>query len=253
MPARGGAVRAAGRDMQRMARRDTLVALAVLVGAGLFGGCASEPSAAVDGGGAGDGGGAPACGEPDVACPAALPFTSGACEGALHCSYGSHDAHCESGAWRVEPLCDGVPPGGSCLPPLVESCDAPYEGTPTGASPVSIGPVGEARAFTDGELVPIVFGSQGGAMIRWALRVGGADAPSCVRAHVRLAVDGGAPYEVAQTMTLHCGQSLATFAILSESPCETREYAITMTVTVDGLGETTASVRAMGGLCPRSL
>ncbi|MDQ3032405.1 MAG: hypothetical protein M3Y87_08325 [Myxococcota bacterium] len=152
----------------------------------------------------------------------------------------------------VEPLCDGVPPGGSCLPPLVESCDAPFEGTLSGAR-VAIGPWDEDRAFTDGELTPLIFGSQGGAMIRWSLRVDGVEVPDCVRARVRIDMDGGDPYEVAQTMTLHCGDSLGTLAILpGDRPCESREYPITLRVAVDGIGEATAHVRVMGGLCPRA-
>lgn len=230
-----------------MARPDTFVVILLLslsIAAPL-GACTAAPGAPLDGGPT------PACGEPDRACPADLPFTSGACEGALHCdAYGSHVADCRDGRWVIEALCDG-PIGGSCLPPLVESCDAPFEGTAIAA--LAVGPLDEDRAFTDGELVPLIFGSQGGAMIRWALHADGAELPECVLARVRISVDGGEPYEVSQTMKLHCGHSLATLAILTDSPCEMREYAITMRVAVDGLGETTSNVRVMGGLCPRML
>ena len=246
-----------------MARVDTL---SLLVIAALTSACSAEPITTIDGGSsaadaaapvdaaiASDAGPPPACGEPDRVCPAELPFTSGPCEGTLHCdAYGSHVADCNDGRWYVQALCDGVPPGGSCLPPMVESCDDPFEGTASGAT-VAIGPWDADRAFTEDELVEVIFGSQGGAMIRWALRIDGVDAPTCVRAHVRLEMDGDDPYEVAQTMTLHCGDSLATLAILPGSPCEMREYPITIRVAVDGLGESTATLRVMGGLCPRTL
>lgn len=233
-----------------MARLDTR--LGSLIAAGFFfAACSTETGAPPDASPTGsDGSGIPvACGEPDRACPAELPFTSGACEGALHCdAYGSHVADCREGRWVIEALCDG-PIGGSCLPPLVESCEAPFEGT--ASATLAVGPFDEDRAFGEGELVPLIFGAQGGAMIRWALHADGAELPECVLARVRISVDGGEPYEISQTMALHCGDSLATLAILTDSPCEMREYAITLRVAVDGLGETTSSVRAMGGLCPR--
>jgi hypothetical protein len=193
----------------------------------------------------------PTCGEPDRVCPEMLPFTSGPCEGDLHCeAYGDHIADCREGAWVVQPVCDDGPIGGACVPPLVESCDAPFEGMLTDAR-ISVGPFGENRPFAEGELRDVIFGSQGGGMILWSLHTEGSDLPACVRAHVRITLDGGEPYEVAQTMALHCGHSLATFAILPSRPCEFREYAVTLHVAVDGLGETTANVRAAGGRCPR--
>jgi hypothetical protein len=253
----------------------TAIAIAIATG-GALAGCGSSAPSVVDDGGAPPGSdagaghdsgtlpvtdagprpdGAPVpvgCGEPDTACPAELPFTSGRCAGSLVCEYSGYQATCTSaGLWNVEPQCDGVPPGGACLPPLIESCDSPFAGTLAGAS-IRVGPFGEDRAFAEGELVPVVFGSQGGAMIAWTLHVDGVETPpECVEAEVMLTVDESEPYVVTQPMTLHCGHSLMTLQILSDRPCEIREYAITMVVRVAGIGEQTLHLRTMGMPCPR--
>lgn len=225
-----------------MARRGTFALLLASLAA-----CGGT-SGSVDSGSGGDGGTAPACGEPDRVCPAAQPFSSAPCEGELHCAYGSAMAHCASGLWTIDPGCDGV---GGCVPPLVESCDAPFSGTLSGAR-VTIGPAGTDRAFAEGELVPVEHGAQGFSMIRFALHVAGVEVPpDCVRAHVSFTWEGMPAPEVMQPMTLHCGDSYPTLQVLPDRPCESREYALTMTVAVDGIGETTASLRMMGGLCPR--
>lgn len=223
-------------------------ALAVLIG------CSSSPSIDPDAGTAGDGGSTPSvCDEPDRACPAEVPFGGAPCEGALSCPYGSYDAQCSSGAWSVQALCDGVPPGGGCLAPLVEDCDAPFAGTLSGAT-VTIGPAGALRAFAENEVVPVEHGAQGLSMIRWALHVDGVEvAPECVRARVSFTYEGAPSPEVAQPMTLHCGDTYGSLNILPDRPCEEREYALTMRVVVDGIGEANASLRLMGALCPRTL
>lgn len=234
-----------------MARRGTLSF--VLIAGALLGGCSSAAAPASDAGVMGDGAVA-LCGEPDRTCPAQTPFTSGPCAGELTCPYGSEEARCVGGLWDVMPLCDGVPPGGGCAPQLVESCDAPFAGTLAGAS-VTIGPFGEERAFTEGETVMPVFGAQGLAMVRLAIHVDGATPPpECVRARVTITFDGateGVPFT--QDVTLHCGDSLATLELLPDLPCESREYLLGMRVVLDGVGETSASLRMDGGGCPRTL
>jgi hypothetical protein len=202
-----------------------------------------------DGGAAAPDGAVPACGEPDRVCPAAVPYSSAPCEGSLSCTYPTAEAQCVEGVWSAIRLCPDRPPGAPCLPPLVESCEAPFAGTLAGAT-VALGPYGAGRAFLPDEVVTPVVGGQGSPMISWALRIEGVEAPGCVRSALDFAFDGGAPVRLNQPVTLHCGASRATLLIVPGDVCDPmRTYPMTLHVTVEGVGEASATVRVQGIEC----
>jgi hypothetical protein len=211
-----------------------------------------NPPTPTDGGTGGDAG--TSCLEPDRVCPADPPLPGSPCEGMLVCPYApSGMATCAGGTWLFDSGCDGGPIGGSCIPPLAEVCRTPFTGTLTGAS-IEVGPAdGVFRPFADHEPVTADFGGQGGAMVAYRVRVEGTDvAPECVSVSTTVTYDGMAPVASRRGIRLHCGQSLGMLDILSDRPCESRIYPVTMTVEVQGVGSTTATLDLMGGLCPRT-
>ena len=221
---------------------------------GLTPACGEDRPARPDAGGSGDAGGE-TCGAPDRSCPAVMPSPGGLCEGVLDCVYVEPSTNqwrysCPAGVWVAENvLCahDGI-----CVPPLFETCEAPFAGTLAGAT-VEVGPpAGAFRAFAMGDAVPIVWGPQGGAMIPARIRVAGADAPDCIREAATVTVDAlpGAPQR--NDIALHCGLSQPVFLILPVSCGVAPEYVVDLDVMVDGIGATQASLRATGGVgvCP---
>lgn len=194
------------------------------------------------------------CVEPDRVCPADPPLPGSPCEGMLVCPYApSAMATCAGGTWLFDTGCDGGPPGSTCVPPLAEVCRTPFTGTLSGAR-IEIGPTtGAFRPFMDHEPVTAEFGGQGGAMIAYRMRVDGTEvAPECVSVNATVTFDGMTPVESHRGIRLHCGQSLGMFDVLPGSPCESRIYPVTMSVTVAGVGTTSATLDLMGGPCPRT-
>ena len=222
--------------------------LAVWVALACAIGCGDDDRPAVDGGGGGsDSGGGEGCDVPDTACPETAPIGGAPCEGMLHCEYteGSF-ADCTDGAWTTV-SCPG------CAPPLAEGCRPPFDGTLSGAS-VVVGPAdGAFRAFMEGERIRPSFGGQGGAMIAYRVRVEGADSPTCVAITATVTLDGASSAPATFPLKLHCGESLGAFSIFAESPCEFRDYAVTLAIEVAGVGSTSTSLVLEGGMCPRML
>lgn len=185
------------------------------------------------------------CLTPDRACPAYVPPPGVACEGELTCSYESYEASCAGGQWTLTQLCDG------CPWPIVERCDAPFAGTLAGAT-ITLGPPGEARAFTDGERVDAVWGPQGSPMVAYSLRIEGVDAPpSCV------SYEGQITYEDAsfplgpRNVLLHCGASRTIYTELLRWPCEPADVPVAITLRVSGVeGEASMRVMIRGDSCP---
>lgn len=195
------------------------------------------------------------CLEPDRVCPATEPFPGSPCEGMLNCDYAGGIATCVAGEWTWETLCDGGPIGGGCAPPLVETCPTPFAGTLAGAT-IEVGPdePGAFRPFAPGEHLTATYGAQGGAMLAYRLRVSApSGTPACVGTTTTLTYDAMPPGSVPSAVELHCGQTLRIYAILPDRPCETREYAVTLEVVVDGVGEAVVPLVIDGGLCPRGL
>ena len=85
---------------------------------------------------------------------------------------------------------------GSCdTPTAPDSCTDPGVGA---ASSLELGqaPAGSFQPLAEGDVVPRVFGSQGGAMITVALRLRG-DVPSCLEQHTEAFVVGQSePFEI---------------------------------------------------------
>lgn len=213
--------------------------------------CGSTPAATTDGGVTDAA--IEVCLEPDRVCPSAEPFPGSPCEGMLRCDYPGGIGTCLAGEWTWETLCDGVPPGGGCAPPLVESCPAPFTGTLAGAT-VEVGPdePGAFRPFAAGEHVSPVYGSQGGAMVAYRLRVSTpSGTPTCISTTTRLTYDAMPPGTLMSPVELHCGQTLRIYAVLPDRPCETRAYPVTLEVDVAGVGTVTSALVLDGGLCPR--
>lgn len=175
---------------------------------------------------------------PDEACPADAPADGNACLGALECFYVHPDFPsdpmgsrftCVEGAWREQILCEG------CAQRRSEECRAPD------TSPAA----GEVR-LTLGD-PPIVFGSQGLAMVSYTVAI---DAPrECVELRETTSIDG-MPAPGLHTAALHCGVSRAVYAILYDLPCTAPSHAIGLTVEVVGIGSASASFDWHGEGCP---
>lgn len=136
-----------------------------------------------------------------------------------------------------------------CPPPLAESCS---EATPAAESLVQIGPAsGSFHPFAPGERVGIEWGAQGLPMIGYVLRVEDVATPSCVEVTSRLSMQGGSPTTTTRSLRLRCGQSLKVLEVLPEFPCQPRDYALRLEVTVQGAGTASADLVVMGGGCPR--
>ncbi len=178
------------------------------------------------------------CALPDEACPAQHPHPGGPCAPSLVCDYridGGEDPdtlftyECRDGEWDADSRCDIDDPywdyyeyGSPCdrTPPLVENCDAPFEGTLEGGI-VEVGPPSADepfRPFTDGERVRTITGGQGSAMVEFRMRVGCAQVPDCVFVRTTITVDEGEREPSVNRVRLHCGESLSVFAI-PPTPC----------------------------------
>lgn len=213
-----------------------------------------------DGGAPGDDGSMPvidgsasdaavSCDVVDRVCPGDAPYPSAPCEGELTCTYpdelsGERRMMCNGGHWEDTSVCIG------CPPPLAETCREPFAGTLSGATVQLLDPASSAP-FTEGQTIAVMWGGQGGAMIAHRMRIAGADAPpSCVTATQTIAIDGIAGPPVSRMLALRCGDTLTVFSLI-ESPCESRMYEIDLDVDVEGVGTAHASLRLMGGMCPR--
>jgi hypothetical protein len=153
---------------------------------------------------------------------------------------------CVGGTWTLTMpgLCAGAPP------PLAESCRSPETATVPGARLWLSRDAAGAPELVDGDLVEIVFGSQGLAMIPYRIHVDAETPPRCAHITVTLGMEGMAGTPVTHDVRLRCGGSLRIQDILAELPCEEREYAIRLEVTVEGVGSVSLELRAMGGGCP---
>lgn len=198
-----------------------------------------------DAGGGGDGGGS--CTVPDTTCPDTAPIDGAPCAGDLMCDFTEGtSAMCVDGAWQTFD-CPG------CAPPLAESCRDPSTAALAGAT-VEIGPTdGAFRPFTDGERIRPSFGGQGGAMVAYRVRVNHADAPVCSTVTATVTLDAMSSAPARFPLKLHCGESLGVFTIFPDSPCEFRDYDVSLTVEVEGAGSTSATLVLEGGMCPRTL
>jgi len=139
------------------------------------------------------------------------------------------------------------------VPPLFEECAPSFAGTLAGAT-VEIGPPSETdpfRPFAADELVDVVWGGQGSPMLAFRLRIAGAEAPGCVLTATTLSEPS--TMEMGATdrgrVALHCGETLATFAIVPFAgvDCDARIFDVHLEVVVDGVGTGTADVTFMGG------
>lgn len=220
-----------------------VLALVVLLSA-----CSASPGP-TDGGASEDAG--PESCTADRACPGGAPVWGGGCEGTLSCAFpacgtGMDVYECVAGTWSLtvpEP-CAGV------SPPLAESCPSPETATVPGARLWLSEDVAGAPELEDGDLVEIVFGAQGLAMIPFRVHVDGDAPPRCARVTATLAEDAMTAAPSTHDVRLRCGDSLRIQDILPELPCDEREYAIGLDVTVEGVGSVSLDLRAMGGGCP---
>lgn len=187
--------------------------------------------------------GGPGCATVDRECPAERPHPGGPCEGELSCEYVDAATgtiwlyDCTGGAWSVTADDESTPP-------LAELCLDPFQGTLDGGF-LEIGPAQALepfRPFHDCERVFPRWGPQGGAMIPVRLRVTGVDAPECVivRLTLRRGVETSEP--TAGRVALHCGESLAVFALL---PWECGQQSVDLRVEaeVEGIASATARIR----------
>ncbi len=87
--------------------------------------------------------------------------------------------------------------GGACgqsPPPMSETCQVPAGYLPPTLDDLQIGQVGSDgrfRAFTQGEVVPLVFGGQGAPMVVANLRVRGAGVGACLAQRTLIEIPGG--------------------------------------------------------------
>jgi hypothetical protein len=215
--------------------------------------CGEAPTSHDAGTSGGDAG--TSCIEPDRECPLDPPLIGSPCEGTLVCPFdGGGTATCAGGEWLFDTGCDGGGEGGGgCAPPLAEVCRDPFTGSVSDAR-VEVGPVeGVFRPFSANETVTAEFGSQGGGMIAYRVRIDGVEvAPECIDLRTTVTLDDSEPLTSHRGITLHCGHSLGVFDILAESPCESRSYPVTLRVEVAGVGSATANLDLMGGACPRT-
>jgi hypothetical protein len=214
--------------------------------------CVACDDGSADGDGAVDGG-PPVCDEPDTECPAEQPIGGAPCEGTLSCDYdqgrsfGVWTYTCESSAWVAgDAPCSELPGGGCAPPPLAERCREPFSGTLDGAS-VQIGPAAATtfRPFEDGEMATAVRGGQGAFMIEVALQLEGegTEALQCISVDLDLSYGetGSAPY--ATDTEVHCGSTRRLFVVLpGDLVCEPSPAAITLDVTVSGVGSTSVDL-----------
>lgn len=189
------------------------------------------------------------CIDPDLVCPELVPPPGLECEGELGCTYTNYETRCVDGTWRLtNRLCT------SCPWPVAEGCSDPSTAALPGAT-LSIGPPDEARAFAPDEVVDAVWGPQGSPMVAYALRIEGAEPPSCVSYDGE--IDDGLVRRIGpRAIRFHClgpegGTTRTIFTEMAPWPCEPREYPVTLTVRLAGVdGEMTARVLVRGDACP---
>ncbi len=227
------------------ARSTILVASLVLLA-----GCTATPAAG-DGGAPEDA--APDNCQPDTACPDGAPVWGGPCTGTLSCPYasmcgaGSEDGYtCVDGSWS---LTSPAPCAGG-MPPLSESCRTPFAGTIDGASIVITEDRAGAPPLVDGDTIELTVGAQGLTMIPYRVRVEGTDVPpTCVSVSALASLEGVSATRTTHAARLRCGGSLRIQDILPDNPCDPRVYAVSIDVTVLGVGQRSVSLMAMGGNC----
>ncbi|MCS6797866.1 MAG: hypothetical protein NZ898_04950 [Myxococcota bacterium] len=194
------------------------------------------------------------CERPATSCPDLQPLLGGPCRGELTCSYRDPNGvdtwsyRCVDGAWQGEPTC--LTRAGCPVPPLVEACRDPFEGTVAGAT-VRIGKPGPGPLvpFADGERVEPVWGGQGLPMVALRIEVTGADEVACTRLRTRFTLDGEDSPEIPGTVTLRCGRSLDVQVIVPyDIACEERLFDFVLRVALDGIGEARARLTMMGGV-----
>jgi hypothetical protein len=216
------------------------------------------------GGGSGAGGSGGACGAPDVACPAEAPYPGSPCSLAESCQYPTGDGFntwtyaCESGRWFGEATCEGAIGGGCPIPPLAESCNAPFDGKAAGAT-IELGDGDPTKPFTplaDGAALPLVWGGQGSPMVPYRLRVSGVPS-SCVRIETVLRMGSTPSAPTPNAIALHCGESLGVYSIFPielvscEPPmAETVELEIEVSVQGAGTVKKTVTVENPGCALP---
>lgn len=199
-------------------------------------------------GGSGASGGGSGCTVPDLQCPTERPFIGAACATTQVCQYPDGNQvdtwtyTCEAGRWLGEATCEPVA-GGSCpVPPLVEKCSDPFDGSTSGAV-VELGPANPTMPFTpfaEGQAAPITWGGQGSPMLSFRVRVSGADDVACARLDMTTTVDGQPGLSTA-LVKLHCGESLSVFTIV-DLPCDPGVHTLDLTVEVQGVGTATAKL-----------
>lgn len=205
------------------------------------------------------------CNVPDESCPEEHPHPGGPCVGALVCQYrelgGAVDTiftyTCEESEWRISGQCDAEDPYyydyESCdlTPPLLETCDAPFDGTIDGAL-VEVGPASATepfRPYEPYEPVSLIGGGQGASMMEIRIRIGCVEAPECVFVRTTIEILGDAEPTVSR-IALHCGESLSVWVIVG-APCDDeREFAdAEVTVEIPGIGTAEAIVQVPSSSC----
>jgi hypothetical protein len=208
----------------------------------------------------GEDAGTEACTIPDTTCPADQPFAGSACDLDESCNYTDPvmmggtpviwTYTCVDSQWMGTSDCMPAP-GGSCpVGPLAEGCRMPFTGMLTGAT-IELGPPGAGpfRPFMPDEMIELVVGGQGSAMIALRIRVDGEELPRCVTVASEMEIDGGAPQGAGmRPMVLHCGESLPFFLIVPEV-CMPGMHQNVLRVTIPGIGTGTATVRHGGTPC----
>jgi len=200
------------------------------------------------------------CAVPDTVCPPEHPQPGGPCSVEGECPYDAEEPdarwlyRCVDDAWEASYDCPA--PGCSAVPPLAELCLDPFGDTLAGAT-VEIGPASVTepfRPFQAGDSVDAVWGPQGGAMIPYRVRITAPSAvPECVGVTATLEVDGDVGEAFVSRLALHCGTSLAVFAVFPfpERLCAIDEaIATTLRVEVAGIGEASAVVEFTSQGCP---
>lgn len=240
--------------------RATVLATALAIAAAS--GCGTAPSDAASAGagssGSGEGGRGGEtvietdCDAGDEVCPETRPFEGAPCEGELECEY-IEDAGqttwvitCVDGAWSSWASCELLPTGCQQIPPPAEACEPPFEGVLEAKA--EVGPASEEtfRPFEDGELIEIVWGAQGSAMLFYRLKLDGPELPTCVA--LTVSFESAAFVEAIpghETVVLRCGQSLSIYTIIPYGECagDDPSFDATFRVLVHGIGEVVQPVR----------
>jgi len=239
-----------------MASLRTLALLASIVAFG----CGDDDRGGVGGTDAGPGidSGTAECTTVDTTCPDEPPAQAAPCEDGLSCEYtvGGEGGDqwrydCPDGLWIAANLfCshDGI-----CVPPLLQRCRDPFSGTIGGVT-VTLAPwTGPVRPFDAGEVVPLVWGPQGGAMIPFRIELAGDGAPACVSATVDVTVDGTPGPSATLPVALRCGLSQPVLLLLPVDCGGAPEHTLDLRAVIEGIGEATANVTLTGGDEPCAL